>query len=155
MADLGRMEYRRGRLADHSPAGAEAQAGRGALEQHLAAEAHEPRRPAAGRGADLAGFLDQTQLLDEPTEILLVQPDTGERLDGALQLQEREGWRHQFEHDRPVLDLAAQAAERRRQDAAMVERHRDAGAESVASGSWAGHRPADIARRLSDQPGLI
>src|SRR5206468_1982 len=116
----------------------------------LAAEAHEPRRPAAGRGADLAGFLDETLLLDEPAEILLVQPDTGECLDGSLQLQEREGWRHELEYDRPVFDLAAQAAERRRQDAAVVERHHDAGAEAVAIWSGPGHRPADIARCLGD-----
>src|SRR3954469_19752112 len=52
--------------------GAQAQAGGGAVEQYLAAEADGPRRSAASAGADLAGLLDQTLLLDEAAEILLV-----------------------------------------------------------------------------------
>src|SRR5207248_4574505 len=119
-------------LSGRSPSGAKAQTGGGTLEQHLAAKAHEPRRPAASRRADLAGFLDKTLLLDQPAEILLVQSDAGERLDGPLQLQQREGRRHQLENHRPVFDLASQTPERRRQDPAMIERHRDAGAKTVA-----------------------
>ena len=61
--------------------------GDGALEQHLAPEPEQLGRPAAGRVGNLAGFLDQALLVDQPAEILLVQPLPGERLDGALQLQ--------------------------------------------------------------------
>src|SRR5258708_6590774 len=97
----------------YAPPGAQAQTGSRALEQHLAAKADEARRPAAGRRADLPGFLDEALLLDEAAEILLVQPDTGERLDGALQLQQRDGQRHKLAHDRTVFTLATQAADRR------------------------------------------
>src|SRR5207237_6344891 len=135
-------------LSGRSPSGAEPQTGGRTLQQHLATKTHEPRWPAASRRADLAGFLDKTLLLDQPAEILLVHSDAGERLDGPLQLQQREGRRHQLENHRPVFDLAAEAAERRGQDAAMVKRHRDAGAEDVTSGNRAGHPPSDIAHRL-------
>src|SRR6267154_41499 len=145
---LSSKSSRHGRYA---PPGAQAQTGSRALEQHLAAKADEARRPAAGRRADLPGFLDEALLLDEAAEILLVQPDTGERLDGALQLQQREGRRHQLEHDRPVFDLAAQAAERGRQDPAMIERHRDAGAQAIAGE----RRPPEVAGRLGDEPRLV
>ena len=57
----------------------------GALAQNLAPEPDEFRRPAAGLGEDLAGFLDQPLLVDEAAEILLVQPPPGKRLDGALE----------------------------------------------------------------------
>src|SRR4030081_3245953 len=93
------------------------------------------RAKRAGRGADLAGFLDEPLLLDETAKILLVQPDPGQRLDRALQLQKRKGGRHQFEPDRPVFDLAAQPAERGGEDAAVVERHRSPGAETVGPGT--------------------
>src|SRR5271168_3641630 len=54
-------------------AGTQAQTGRRALEQHLAAKAHEPGGPPARRGADPAGLFDQALLLDKPPKILLVQ----------------------------------------------------------------------------------
>ena len=37
----------------------------------------------------------------------------------------------------------------------MVERHRDAGAEAMVAEGPPGHRPADIAGRLGDQPSLV
>ncbi len=100
------------------------------------------RRPGAGRSSSTsrrkrtsragrppvaaliaAGLLDQPLLLDEPAEILLVQPHAGQRLDRALQLQQGESGRHQLEDDRPVFDLAAQPADRGREDPAMVGCH--------------------------------
>src|SRR5216683_2884197 len=96
-------DRRRALPARRSPAGAQAQSRGRALQQYLAAETNQPRRPAAGGGADLAGFLDETLLLDQPAEILLVQPGAGKRLDGALQLQQREGGHHQLEHHRTVF----------------------------------------------------
>src|SRR5439155_17959853 len=80
----------------HTARGPEPQPGCRTFEQDLAPEAHEPRRPAAGLGADAAGFLDQALVLDKPPEILFVQPHAGQRLDRALQLQQREGRGHQL-----------------------------------------------------------
>ena len=92
-----------------------------------------------------AGFLDQVLLLDQAAEILLVQPATGQRLDAALQLQQGEGRRHQFEHDRPIFDLGAQPRDAGGEDAAMIGRiglrRRTravlCGARSIASGTSA------------------
>ncbi len=56
----------------------------------LAAEAHQFGRPAAGLRRHAARLLHQALLLDEPAEILLVQPPPGQRLDRALQLQQGE-----------------------------------------------------------------
>ena len=109
-----------------TPCGAQAQAGGGAFEQDFAAKADEARRAAAGLGADPAGFLDQALLLDQAAEILLMQPHAGQRLDRALQLQQRKRRRHQLEYDRAIFDLAAQPADRGREDAAVVRRHRHA-----------------------------
>ena len=71
----------------------------------------------------------------------------GERLDAALQLQQREGIRHQFEDDRMVFDLGPQPGNSRRENAAMIEDH-----------AVARHRRrAGIRRaapRLGDQPRL-
>ena len=82
-------ESRLSRLC-HTTPGAQPQPGCRPFEHDLAAEAHEPRRPAAGLRADAAGLLDQALLLDQAAEVLLVQPHAGQRLDRALQLQQRE-----------------------------------------------------------------
>src|SRR5580692_7041919 len=66
------------------------QSGGRALEQDLAAKAHEPGGATARRGADPAGLLDQALLLDEAPKILLVQPHPRQCLDRALQLQQGE-----------------------------------------------------------------
>src|SRR5690606_1527888 len=92
---------------------------------------------------DLAGLLDQSLLLDETAEVRLVQADAGQSLDRLLELEEGEGGWHQFEDDRPVLDLAAQAADGGREDAAMVGPHRLADA-----------RPGGAAG-LGDEPRLV
>src|SRR5258708_4987520 len=85
---LSSKSSRHGRYA---PPGAQAQTGSRALEQPLAAKADEARRPAAGRPAGLACFLDDALLLHAAPAILPVQTDTGDRLAGALHLQQREG----------------------------------------------------------------
>jgi len=69
---------------------AQPQTWRRALEENLAPETHKPSRSAAGFGADPTGFFDQTLVLDQPSEILLMQPYSGKRLDRALQLQQSE-----------------------------------------------------------------
>ena len=71
--------------------------------------------------------LDQILLLDQPPEILLVQPSPRQRLHGLLQLQQGELGRHQLEHDGPVLDLGAQPRDAGGQDATMVMTHGLAG----------------------------
>src|SRR5215831_1433994 len=60
----------------------------GALDHDLAAEAVELGRAAAGGGGDSAGLLDQSLLVDQAAEVLLVQRPAGQRLNTALQLQE-------------------------------------------------------------------
>src|SRR5262245_50582648 len=72
------------------------EARRQALERHFLAEAHLARRPSTGGADDATGLLDEALLLDEAAEILLVQANPGERLDGALQLEQREAGRHQL-----------------------------------------------------------
>jgi hypothetical protein len=66
------------------------------------------RNSAAGRGRHFAGRLDQRRALYQPPEILLVQMAPGDRLDGTLNLGEREFLRHQLERDRAVFELGAQ-----------------------------------------------
>ena len=125
--------------------------GAGAFEQNLASETHQSGRPSAGLDADPAGFLDQTLVLDEAAEILLVQPHPQKRLDGTLQLQQGERRRHQLEHHRAVFDFAAQPPDRGGQDAAMVGRHRRS--EGRAVSVW--DRAAEYPPRLRDQAGLV
>src|SRR5258705_13967627 len=64
--------------------------GSGALGDDAAAEAEELGRATAGRRGDTAGLLDETLLVDETAEILLVETPPGERLDGALKLEQGE-----------------------------------------------------------------
>ena len=47
-----------------------------------------------------------------------------ERFDRTLEFGQRERLGDQFEHDRPVLDLAAQAADGGRENAPVIEIHR-------------------------------
>src|SRR5215472_3584958 len=84
-----RRDYRLSRCC-HTAACAQAQPGCRAFEQDLAPKAHKPRGPAAGLGADPARLFDQPLVLDKPPEILLVQQHARQRLDRALQLQQRE-----------------------------------------------------------------
>jgi len=78
-----------------------------------------------------------------------VQADAAQRLNCLLQLRQREGRRHQFEHHRAVLDLTAKPSDRGRQDAAVIDRHRDTDAAAFL------HRQSAIARRLRHQPCLV
>src|SRR5262249_24871208 len=91
--------------------------GHRALKQDLAAEPDQLGRTAAGLRRNLAGVLDQALLIDQPAEILLVEPLSGERLDGALEGKQREALRHQLEDDGAVLDLGPQPRDAGRQDA--------------------------------------
>ena len=72
---------------------------------------------------DCASFFNEFLLLDEAAEILFVDQPPGERLDAALQLQQRERIRHQLEHDRMVFDLGPQPGNSRRENPAMIEDH--------------------------------
>src|SRR6516164_4996975 len=83
--------------------------GGGAFPQDLPPEMEQFSRAAPGRRRELAGALDQALILDQTAEILLVELDAGNGLHGSLQIKQREASRHQFEYDRAVLHLAAQA----------------------------------------------
>ena len=95
----------------------------------------------------LAGLLDELLLLDEAAEIGLVQRKPGDRLDAALQLQEREDGRHQLEHDGIVFDLRPHPRDAGREDAAMVADHRQAEPSTLAV--------LPRTARLGDQPRLV
>src|SRR6185437_12239846 len=56
--------------------------------------------------------------------ILLVQLPPRDRLDPRLQLGEGEFGRHQLEDHRTILELGAQARDRGRENAAVIEPHR-------------------------------
>src|SRR6516164_2164860 len=135
----------------HTAAGTQPQSGCGSLEQHLAPKTHEPRRSPPGLGADPAGFLYQTLMLDEPAKILFVQPHPRQCFDRALQLQQRERRRHQLENDRSILDLAAQPTDRGGEDPPMIGRHRYAKHQPVARQG----QPPEIAPGFMDQACLV
>ena len=99
-------------------------------------------------GCDLASFLNELLLLDQAAEILLVQQPPGKRLDAALQLQQREGLRHQFEDHGMVFDLGAQPGDAGRENAAVIDDH------GLARARRRGEL-APVAPRLRDQPGLV
>src|ERR1700730_14593593 len=93
------------------------------LKQHLAPEPDQLGRTATGLRRNVTGILDQSLLVNQPTEILFVQPLAGERLDGALERKQREARRHQLEDDWAVLDLGPKARDAGRKNAAMVMLH--------------------------------
>src|SRR5258708_2585946 len=64
--------------------------GSGALGDDGAAEAEELRGAAAGCRGNAPGLLDETLLVDEAAEILLVEAPPGERPDGSLELGQGE-----------------------------------------------------------------
>src|SRR5712671_178796 len=142
-----------GRLSENTltPA-ADAQAGRGTLLDHLAAETEDGGRPSAGRGPGLAGGLDQRAGLDQAAEILLVQMPAGDRLHGGLQVGQGELARHQLENHRTVFELGAQPRDGGRQDTAMVVPHRLAQGGQVRALE---RGLAAVVARLLDQPGFV
>ena len=71
-----------------------------------------------------AGSLNQTALLDEAPEVLLMRSKTGNGFDGALQLQQRECLGNELEGNRTIAQFSANTTQSRCQDTAMVERHR-------------------------------
>ncbi len=79
--------------------------GDGAFRKDGTAEAEEFCRTSAGVLAGFASFLDEFLLLDQAAEIRLVHLPSRQRLNTALQLQQRECVRHQFKYDRMVFDL--------------------------------------------------
>src|SRR5271166_1213673 len=95
----------------------------------------------------LAGLLDKLLLLDQPAEIRFVNGEACDRLDAALQLQQREdGW-HQLEDDGIVFDLGPHPRDPSRENAAVVADHRLADRGSFAL--------AASPPRLLDEPRLI
>jgi len=123
--------------------------------QQFAAEAEEFGGAAAGFGVHAAEALDEVGALDDAAEVLLVQGDAADRLHGALQRREGEGLGHQFEDHRAVLQLAAQAAEARGEDAAVVGDHRRAEADGAGLGRRAALGAGAVAGRLRREAGLV
>jgi len=78
-----------------------------------------------------------------------MQPE--QRFHRLLQFVEGEGRRHQLEGDRTILDLGAQPAHGRGQNAPMVELHRPAELRRLAFEEMLSVR-APVARRFEKQP---
>ena len=78
-----------------------------------------------------------------------MQPLPGQRLHRPLQLEERKRLRQELEYHRPVFDLAAQPADRRCQDAAVIENHRPTELNVAGLGF------AAVAPGLVDQTGFV
>src|SRR5262249_42315843 len=88
-----------------------AHAGGEPLEQHRAAKAVEARGAAAGAEAVLARRLNEAAGLNQAAEVLLVQMRAEDRLDGFLQLKQRDRLAHQLEDHRLPFDAAPQFAD--------------------------------------------
>ena len=121
------------------------------LAQHLAAEAEQLGRPAAGRGCALPVPSTRPAVLDQAAEVLLVQAHAGQRLDrrAAAASRVNAGGSSSKTTGR-YLSLPRSAAERGREDAAVVERHRRARAHDAVAG--AGRAPGALAGRRGRQP---
>ena len=81
---IGRSDGRRSLLLELGLLALTRSPGAGALQYHLAAETIKPGGASTGRGRDIACWLDEPALLDQPPEILLVQKRAGDRLDGSV-----------------------------------------------------------------------
>src|SRR5207237_306322 len=66
----------------------QAQARRRPFPQNLAAETEKLGRPPPGRRGKFAGSLHQALFRNQAAEILLVEPESGQGFDGALQFQQ-------------------------------------------------------------------
>src|SRR5215467_5592829 len=88
--------------------------------QYAVAEAEQLGGAADGVGGDCASFLNELLLLDQASKILLVHQPACKRLNTALQLQQGEFRRHQFEHDGAVFDLGAQPRDPGGENAAVI-----------------------------------
>ena len=88
--------------------------------QHGMAETKQLGRAANGVGGDCASFLNELLLLDQAAKVLLVHQPAWKRLNAALQLQQGEFRRHQFEHHGAVFDLGAQPCDPGSENAAVI-----------------------------------
>ncbi len=90
--------------------------------QHAVAKPEQFGGAADRVGGDCASFLNELLLLDEAAKILLVDQPACKRLNTALQLQQGEFRRHQFEYHGAVFDFRAQPRDAGRENAAVVAR---------------------------------
>gem|GEM_PF-66032 len=103
---------------------------------------------AGGRGG-LAGGFDKAGALHPPAEVLLVQGQARDGLGGGLEGGQGEEAGHEVEQDGTVLQLAAQAAQARGQDAAVIRAHDQAGRQDGGRGQ------AGVAPGLGHQSSLV
>ena len=88
--------------------------------QHAMAEPEQLGGAADGIGGDCASFLNELLLLDQAAKVLLVHQPACKRFNTALQLQQGEFRRHQFEYHGTVFDLGAQPRDPGRENAAVI-----------------------------------
>src|SRR3954447_2706243 len=92
--------------------------------QYAMAEPEQLGGAADGVGGDCASFLNELLLLDQAAKILLVDQPACERLNTALQLQQGEFRRHQFEYHGAIFDLGAQPRDAGGENATVISAHR-------------------------------
>ena len=139
-----------------SPRNRQFGAGNGALRKDLAPEPEQFRRTPAGIWGGFPRFLDEFLLFDQAAEVLLVDEPPGQRLDTALQLQERKCFRHQFEHHRTIFNFGPQPGYAGGENAAVIEDHRLARArQRVGCGTLTKGPRRPSAYRLRDEPRLV
>src|SRR6267154_2554784 len=129
-----------------------AQARRGPLLQHLAAEAKQCSRPSTGLCRHHAGGFDQRAGFHQPAQILFVEMTPRDRFHGPLQLGKCEFGRQKFKYHRTVFQFGAQPRNRGRQYSPVVEAHRYA---KRWNGSARQCRGASVASRFLDQSRFV
>jgi hypothetical protein len=80
--------------------------------------------PTGGPACNITCRLDEPLLLDQPAEILFVQPSPSKGFDRPLKLQERKAQRHELKQHWTVFDFGPQASYAGGKYAPMIERHR-------------------------------
>ena len=92
------------------------------------AEPEQLGGPSDRLSGDCASFLNELLRFHQAAEVLLVDQPACKRLNTALQLQQGEIGRHQFEHHRTIFDLGAQPRDAGGENAAVVTGHGTAAA---------------------------
>src|SRR5690606_26068972 len=78
-----------------------------AFAQRFAPRAEKLSRAPACATVELPCAFDEPGAIEQAAEVLFVQGEAGNGFDDALQMQQRELLRRQFEHDGAIFDLGA------------------------------------------------
>src|SRR5690606_22736767 len=127
-----------------------------AFAQRFAPRAEKLSRAPACATVELPCAFDEPGAIEQAAEVLFVQGEAGNGFDDALQMQQRELLRRQFEHDGAIFDLGAWAPEGGRQDAPVVGGQWLAEARfSVHRRRWFAIETRPIARRFGCKASFV